>query len=58
MKRYQLAIPVVEATGTQFWEVDGFSPEDAVARYKAGFGEFIADELEVQVLGEPEVVDG
>jgi len=43
-------IDAITVVGTQTWRVTGDSPEDAFKRFKAGEGDIIHEELEVQQL--------
>jgi chromosome segregation ATPase len=53
--KYLLTCGIKEASGHQCWTVDADSPEDALAKFKAGEGDFYAEEVEVTSLDEPDI---
>lgn len=56
-KWYHAQLPVTHAVGWQAFRVQAESEEEALALLRKGKGEFVCEEVEVQDLGEPEIVD-
>lgn len=54
--KYIVQTQVKSAEGWQHWHVEANSPEEAIANYKAGKGEFAEEDVEVVSLEEPEVI--
>jgi hypothetical protein len=50
LPKYEANIGVKDVAGSQQWEIEADSPEDALRRWKAGEGEVVHEELEVQSL--------
>lgn len=55
MKRFLLARPVTEASGTQTFWADAVDEQDALARHENGEGGMYASDCEVDQLGEAEI---
>jgi translation initiation factor 1 (eIF-1/SUI1) len=50
MKTYKFAVEVKDVTGTQTFAVEADSAEAALAKIRAGEGEIVEENLEVQGL--------
>lgn len=50
MPKYQILVDVRSVSGTQLWEVEADSPEDALAKYNDGDGDVVHEEIEVTSL--------
>lgn len=50
--KYFIDVEVKRACGTQIWEIEADSPEDALAKFQEGGGDIIQEELEVLSLEE------
>lgn len=57
MNKYHIIISIERARGTQCFEVEAISPEDALKKFKAGGGSIVAEEIEVESLHQPSVDD-
>ncbi len=57
MKKYIIACDVTAVSGTQCWSVVAKNEKEALAKFAKGEHEFEYEELEVQDLGEPEIID-
>lgn len=55
--KYQILVDVRSVSGTQLWEVAADSPEDALAKYNAGEGDVVGEEIEVTSLEEARLSD-
>ena len=55
-KRYLIQTPVKRASGWQSWYIVADSPEEALELHKAGYSEYMDEEVEVTALGDPVVV--
>lgn len=55
MSKYEIHCSIKRATGTQVWEVEANSEQDALARHNRGESELISEEIEVHELGETSV---
>lgn len=56
LKLFTLSVPVVHAVGFQVYEIKALDAEDAIQRFKDGGGEYVDEEIEVQSVGEPEII--
>lgn len=56
-RKYLLPVPVESVNGTQYWEVEAGSAEEAIREFKNGKGEPVHDEIEVTSLGEVSLDD-
>lgn len=55
MKTFSIA-QSVRASGFQYWTIRAKSEKDAKKRFKAGEGDFVEEEIEVnELVGEPDV---
>ena len=50
MKTYQFTVDITEANGYQTFEIAANSPEEALKKIKAGEGNIISEDIEVQGL--------
>lgn len=50
MKKFRFAVEITEALGTQTFEVEANSADEAFAKLKAGKGDIVEEEVEVQGL--------
>lgn len=58
LKPFTIVCSIESAAGHQSWEVMAKDADDAIRRFKAGEAcEFLHQEIEVQCIGEPEVMD-
>jgi hypothetical protein len=57
MKRYTFCADATSVSGSQTYYVDAESEDEARAEVEVGGGVFVCEELEVQDLGEFELVD-
>lgn len=55
MSKYIVTVDVLAATGTQTWEVEADSPQDAIDKHNKGIGEFLFEDIEVSELAEPDI---
>jgi hypothetical protein len=55
MSKYIVTVDVIHATGTQSWEVEADSPQDAIDKYNKGGGDFLFEDIEVTDLAEPDI---
>ncbi len=47
MTKYFINVDVINVNGTQTWEINASSPEEACEKLKRGEGDIIAEELDV-----------
>lgn len=58
LKEFTIICPVVSAVGHQAFSIMAKNKEDAIQRFKNGVDcEFLHEEIEVQHLGEPEIIE-
>lgn len=50
MPKYHIDVDIKNANGTQCWEVEAESPEEALRKYNDGDGEVVHEEIEVTEL--------
>jgi len=57
LKKWGIIVPIKEARGHQYYEVDAESIEEARQLWVVGdeLVRFVSDEIEVTSLGEPEI---
>jgi hypothetical protein len=49
-KKYKFQVGTTDVVGSQTFEVEASSPEEALKKIRAGEGEIVATDLEVQSL--------
>lgn len=52
MKKYWINADIRSVNGTQLWQVEADSPEEALEAFNNGSGDVVHEEIEVQSLEE------
>jgi hypothetical protein len=56
-KIYNVDVSILSANGTQTYEIVAESPEEALAIYNSGGGDFVMEEVEITSLEKPDIGD-